>query len=266
MSCCHCHDVCVSRDKKNKCTSTRKVCNHTQDYYSALETTVGRVSIENCSAKSTPPIEWLEAKVGDPVTVEESYQNYLKGDSESLLTHHVQVRDRMPKFPEVYEYYKVDHVIGDVPSPENWQGFFRELNADLGAILQIDVNVVLTSNPDPYYAQEIEAAWLYGPKNSFNIVMGVRDGTIGWVRFSTLSRVEALKVRLRDSLQGKKIDDPEVLEIIKSEIRTNFKRTPMAEFQYLADGVVPSGWILAVLYLVVVLVSVLSTLYIRSKL
>jgi hypothetical protein len=257
QSCCHCHDVCDSRDKDGNCTRSHEECSHTRDYQWSLATSVGTIEVEDCSGSDDPPSVWVNAQVGEPATVEHSYNNYLLADPDSLFVHETMEKYHpfIPKYPQVYDLYKTDPVLGQgVQVPHGWQETVREINADLGATNQVDVTVVLTTVSDPTYAQALEAKWLYGPKNSLNIVMGINGDTIQWVRVITFSRVEMLKVRLRDQLQTLKLNDPKVLTIIRNEVRTGFKRTAMAEFEYLARTAKPKGWYLFALYFFEILV------------
>lgn len=126
--------------------------------------------------------------------------------------------------------------------------------------------VLLTNHTNPTYAQEVEARWLYGPKNSLTIVMGMPDSqTIKWARIVTISRVEALKVHLRDQLEGKKVDDPAIPGIIRSTLQAEFHRTPMAQFEYLMNVAQPSGGWLFGLYLFDILVCIGLTYWAHAK-
>lgn len=265
QSCCHCHQECASTDSKGNCTSYREVCSHSYDYYWDLKTTVGTIGIEDCSGSSTPPRVWVNAKVGEPASTTHLYSNYLLADPDSLFVHDTmgKFEKQIPEYPEIRDHYKLDHVVGPV-IPDGWQDAVREINADIGHSNQVDLTLVTTYSKEPTFAQALEAKWLYGPKNSLNIVMGIDGDTIRWVRVVTFSRVEMLKVRLRDQLQGLKVSDPKVLEVVRSEVSTGFRRTAMAEFEYLASTAQPTGWSLALLFLFEIVVS-LGLTYLMHK-
>lgn len=258
QSCCHCRTVCDSYDKKGNCTSSHESCDHSYDYYWDLDTSVGKISIEDCSGSNSPPDVWVNAVVGEPAAVEHGYTNYLLADPDSLMVHTIpqQFYNQVPEYPDVHGKYKVDHVIGDLASSASLlQVALRELNADIGATNQVDVTLLLTSIQDPTYAQAVEAKWLYGPKNSITIVASLQGSTVQWVRVVTFSKVELLKVRLRDQLQGLSIDDPRFMSVIRQEVSTGFKRTKMANFEYLASTASPGGWHLALLIIFEILAS-----------
>jgi hypothetical protein len=265
QKCCHCRDVCDRRDKKGNCTSSHEDCDHIHDYYWDLETSVGKIGIEDCSGSDSPPDVWTNARVGEPATVEHGYTNYLLADKDSLYEHAPVARydASIPDYPRVHTHYKADHVVG-LSAPPSLAQEMREINADLGSTNQVDVTLILTGEQNPEYAQALEAKWLYGPKNSLNIVMGLQGDTIQWVRVITFSKVEMLKVRLRDQLQGLSINDPKVPQIIRTEV-SGFKRTAMADFEYLASTASPEGWVLALLFVFEVLACAGLTYWMHVK-
>lgn len=260
--CCHCREVCDARDKKGNCTSSHESCDHFHDYYWDLDTTVGKIPIESCSGYDSPPAEWVNARVGEPASVDHGYTNYLLADPESLFVHEKMDKfvSQIPEYPAISDHYHLNHIISQgVQIPAGWQQELREINADLGAPNQVDITMVLTPEKDPTFAQALEAKWLYGPKNSLNLILGVDGDTIRWVRVVTFSRVEMLKVRLRDQLETLRTDDPKIMQIVRTEIKTGFHRTKMAEFEYLARSAQPKGWCLALLYFFEIFASVLLT-------
>ena len=96
-------------------------------------------------------------------------------------------------------------------------------------------------------------------------VIGVDGQTIKWVRVVTISRVEDLKVHLRDNLQTLDLNDPKVLDVIRQGIVQEFHRTPMSEFAYLMDAAQPTGGTLALLVVIQLLVSIGLTVLMHKK-
>ena len=255
-SCCHCQQICSTctdaKGNSYECNCYED-CDHFQDYWWRVQTTLGAITIDDCEpSRGDVPMAWQAARIGDPVSSKRTYKNYLLADPDSLIrkeTNNPFVA-RVPAFPKrIYNFYYLDHVITDkVKIPAGWQRTMREANADLGAKRQVHIVVLLTSVQDPTYAQAVEAKWLYGPKNSLTVVMGVKGREVSWARVVSISRVEELKVMLRDDLIGKAIDGPEVPALIRRHVSERFVRTPMAEYEYLADAASPSGWVLFFLF------------------
>lgn len=253
QGCCHCHQECRSRDSDGHCTMWVTECAHSRDYYWDLQTNIGKtITIESCepNPRRVPQV-WEQAKVGEPVAVENIYTNYLLADKESLMTPAAEsYLDNVLPFPEIHTFYKVDRVISDGPSiPSGWQDQLDEMNADLGPRYQIDLLVYLTEEDSPDFADAVKAKWLYGPKNAVTVILGVEGDTIKWSRVVTLSQVEQLKIEIRDSLPGKQLADPEILSFIRNEVKTQYHRTPMAEYDYLATAVQPTTRQLVVLFI-----------------
>lgn len=260
QGCCHCHDICTGRDSKGNCTSTVRICAHSIDYWWSLNTSVGRIPIDNCSGSDRDPEVWANARIGEPASVSSTYENYLKADPDSLIVHeniNEQYFTRVPDYPKIYDYYKVDPVLSDgVYIPAGWQNYIREFNAEFGASHQVDLVVLLTNVSDPEYAQAVESKWLYGPKNSITVVIGVKNYIADWVRVVTISEVEELKVLLRDNIQGKSINNLEIPKIIGGLVATKFKRTPLEKFAYLEKSLRPSTTATIILIIITLAVSI----------
>ncbi len=267
-SCCHCHQECISRDSKGNCTVSHEVCDHSRDWQWWLDTTVGSIDIETCKHSSSDPQRWTEAVIGEPVSIESSYDNYLKADPDSLLRHNdKRFVSSVPNYPEVYDLYRKHSVISNgVEIPREWERYVRDIGADFGASLQVDVTVLLTNVQDPVYVQSVESKWLYGPKNSLTLVLGVdKERKVSWVGVVTISKVEELKVRLREDIKGKSIDSIEIVGILRENVRKYFKRTSMSEFEYLANNWQPSTGVLVFLYILGLVVSVGLGIYFHQE-
>lgn len=269
IGCCHCHTVCDARDKKGSCTSSHEECSHSWDHEWSLSTNIDkRIVIETCQGWKSEPAAWTEAYVKEPVAVENRYVNYLKADPDSLMTPAAEAYvDKVLEFPDVFAHYKVDRVISDgVPIPHTWQNDLDELNADLGPQYQIDLLVYLTTAPSPEFAQAVKAKWLYGPKNAVTIVLGAPDGkTIKWARVVTLSDVPTFKIEIRDGLAGKSLQDPDIIPFVAKEVKTQYIRTPMAEYEYLASAVRIPTWLLVILIIGDVFICLGLALYMHFR-
>jgi hypothetical protein len=243
-SCCHCHDVCTSTDKNGNCTAYVEVCSHNHDYWWSLKTTVGSIGVKDCSGSSRAPGVWKNAVVGEPATVANGYSNYLFADKDSLIRHDVlnQYGKQVPKYPGIHGLYKRKPVVkSGAAIPNGWQEYFSVMNSELGAKKQVDVVILLTSVKSPTFAQAVESKWLYGPKNSFTVVIGTDGNTVTWARGVSFSKVNDLKIGIRDELQGKQLS--EVPPIVKGLVSKHFKRTPMSDLEYLNKSTTPStGW------------------------
>lgn len=254
--CCHCRQQCVSRNKDGACTAHVEICNHSQDYWWSLKTTVGTIGVDDCSSSNKAPKIWRNAVVGEPATVSSGYTNYLLADKDSIIRKDLDSKftKQIPKYPGVHSLYKRNPVItSGVKIPNGWQKTFAEMNSRLGAKKEVDVVVLLTKVSDPTYAEAVESKWLFGPKNSFTVVIGTDGNTVTWARGVTLSKVEELKILIRDDLQGKTLS--EVPGIVNDLVSKHFKRTPMSNYEYLDKSTsLSTGW-MWFLYIMAILIS-----------
>ena len=258
--CCHCHEECdtctrTRTDSKGKTKTEsyscrcREVCQHSRDYEWSLSVSTGdHIGIRSCEPNpANVPLAWQRSYINEPATVPHMYTNYLLADKDSIL---LRVSDeellkRVPAEPTGRDYYKATKVLTDgIRVGPEWNDALMELNASVGEANQVDVRLLFTTYADPDYALAVEAAWALGPKNGLTVIVGVApDGvSFAWVRVVSMSKGEEIKVSLRDALLGKSLTDVSgVMSIIQREVNGKFKRTPMAEWEYLSAMATPSG-------------------------
>lgn len=271
-SCCHCRDVCDSRDKKGDCTSSHEVCDHSRDYWWSVKIDLGdddHKIEDDCNGDDDPPKWWSSARLGEPGSVEHSYRNYLLADPESLFSHHTAKKeylDAVPKWiPEIHEKFRTDKVIAHgMPKPAWLEHAVAELDAELGHSKQLDVIVYLTASDNPEFAEAVEQKWVYGPKNALVVVLGIADGSIAWARGVTFSKVEQLKIEIRDELPGRPLDPAAIAEL-RRMAEEHWDRTPMADYEYLMSAASPSGWWLFLVYFVAVASSIAIAIYFHHE-
>lgn len=266
--CCHSYkcncETCTETDAKGNVTTYECNCQtcyeHIYDYWWQLDFSTGDRIHDGCNGSGSEPGWWHRAYVGEPASLPHSYTNYLKADPDSLFVKEApeHLLAQVPDFPEIEGRYHVRKIVEDgVKAPSGWQPALEILNADLGSKKQVDLTVVLTKSNDPDYAYALERKWLYGPKNAFIVVLGVPDGkTIRWARGVTISKVEPLKIHVREYFEGKPLDDPAHIHFLRDSIEVNFHRLSMSEFEYLAASAEPKGWALFFLYFVNLAISI----------
>jgi hypothetical protein len=248
QDCCHCTDTCGQTDKDGRCVREEKNCNHPNDWYWALETTIGKMNLASCEPDgSLVPPAWKKAQVGEAAATYNRYDNYLKARPEAVIPPGVPeaLLARVPQYPGLHDGYKFFPVVSsDTPIPSDWQQALRDINADLGAKHQVEIAVLLTAERDPAFADAVAARWLYGPKNSVTFVLGLDGKAIRWARLVTISKVPELDAAARATLPGKAVSD-DIPGIIRQLVQSKFKRTPMADFEYLMSYARPStGWLI----------------------
>lgn len=267
--CCHCRRVC------DTCTRTvtdsngrshtesydcncREVCDHFQDYWWALDVSTGdRVTVDSCEPnRSRVPSAWTNAYIGEPAAVEHGYTNYLLADPDSVFDHRDDDADYsdVPAPPGVFGLYRINSAINlNTRMPlDEYNPQLMAVNDTLGARKQVHIGVIATDRTDPAWAEHVEEAWLHGKKNQIVFVLGAPNGTdIEWARAFSFSRIPRIEVATLHDMPGKRLTDTrDVLGFIEDTVETNFHRTHMSEYEYLASAAKPPTWLLVLLYII----------------
>lgn len=202
------------------------------------------------------PAQWLKARHdlaagnSDPVTVDDTYENYILANEATILRANsddinmLRKKHLMPSPPTapVYDTYlssKVSFVGLNYPASvqQAWQSAVMHLNAPLGTNLEGDLHVVAVNadelqgvvSPDAYaaaiqadrlndYAKDAEA------KNAIVLVVGVNPvtNTIAWARANTGMPIgnEAMFAALQNQLQGVAFDPNTVIGTATAKVTT----------------------------------------------
>jgi len=235
-----------------------------------------------------PPQFWLDAlqrlNAGDPwaVTQRREYTNYvLAARSTTIMqrdaeTYVQQYKELLPDFDaDIYNFYQADKVYGIGPwNRSAWSDVVARFNASF-SFFQGDLHLTLvdadkhTIDPDAY-ASALKTYWMRADlgdrplaKNTFVVILGVRQDTIEWARAFTGMPVgnDAAVIAVRDDLPGQEftvanlfgdIDltaskpdygDGVLATILATSQATKFRRVYMSDFEYLFKEIpVPWGW------------------------
>lgn len=245
------------RCDKNGCSTCYQ---HSHDYDYKVDTSAGKFFIKRVDSQGArEPERFTAVKIGEPVSLKHSYDNYVKAAPDSLFNHLADKQameafaGQIPAYPsQVFDYHHVDRVLTNgvtLPDAQRWN---RELEATLsrlGPRKQVNVVLLFTSNSDPMYATALRAAWLGGKKNDVVVVMGTPSyPEISWVRVISWTDAELFKVHLRDALLDlKTVDRTALLSLVESHVEKAFVRKQMADFAYLKGQIEPPGWVIACL-------------------
>lgn len=272
QKCCHCRNVCKSRNSKGACTRSVEECSHSRDHWWSLRVSTGdEISVERCSGSSRDPAAWTNAYVGEPAVVGHHFRNYLLADPESIMVRSSTATGTAPPYPSIYGLYKVNRAMSaghTKMDPVLWSRKLDEIMADLGGRKQVNVNVIATNNPDPTWAQVVERDWLYGKLNDATFVLGAPGGEkVEWAAVVTLpTGNEKLRVVGRDALIGTSLSDPDAtLATIQRVVTDEWKWSGLDSLEYLADAAQPPTWLLVMLYVVGILGAVGGSFYMLEK-
>lgn len=269
VSCSHSYECnCTyseSCDSKGKNCHTDKHCQtcyeHDYDidwnvYTSNQETfTIDRVDRQGLHQ----PQRFAQVIIGEPTATEHSYTNYIKAAPESLFRTTGYDNIAVPKYPEVFDYYRLNHVLGDlgnIPEIQKWQDDLNTLNGQIGAWKQANVYVVFTRQTKDFF-NALQQKWLGGQKNDIVIVIGLSKAVnnIEWVNVMAWSKTKDVHIQLRDSISSIGfLERTKVLEAIKHDVIKYYDRKPMKDFEYLKASIVPTltQWIVSIVFGVLV--------------
>ena len=269
--CCHCRNVCTSRDAKGNCRATRQDCTHVRDYWWRIYVNTGdSIDVQRCSGSSSAPAAWENAYVGEPAAVEHSFRNYLKADPESVLRQSAAVAKSAPPYPRVFGLYHIRRAanMGTKMDAVEWSKQLDEVLADLGHQRYVNINVIATRDPDPTYAEAVERDWLYGKLNDVTFVLGAPDGeTVTWAAVVTLpTGNESLRVAGRDALVGASLTDPKgTIEKMVTVVKAGWRWRGVEDLKYLAAAAQPPTWAIVLLYAIGIIGSVWGSAYMVDK-
>lgn len=263
---CNCHSCdCDSKGRCSTCCSTCYEHTHDDDWYA--RTSNGETVYSNtCNAPgSSAPARWRSIRVGEPTAVEHSYVNYIKANHSTLFRRTGALgrfKGSVPDYPEVYDHYRIRRFLTvgvHVPGVAALNSRLDRINARLGARKQVNMIVLVVAERDPAYIEALRQRWLGGKKNDLITVIGAPDfPKISWVGVVSWTRVETLKIAIRDKVMAlDRFDGNRVLDIIERQTNEKFVRTPMADFKYLqATASLPSWmtWLLFGIGLVIAIV------------
>lgn len=265
--CCHsypCNPHSCDCDSKGNCSTCWDTCyEHSHDdIFKAVSSNDETIYSNGCFAPgSSPPARWNAIRVGEPTAVEHSYENYIKGNPDSVLRRQgvaARYGKALPDYPKVYDWYRADRFIAagvTVPDLRRLNERLSEINARLGAPKKVDIIVVVTSQNDEDYLEALREHWIGGKQNDLVVVIGAPQfPDIAWAGAISWSRSEDLKVDIRNRLLDlKAFDGDKVLDIVEQEAAAKFVHRPISDFEYLKATIEPSSgvtWFLFILGLV----------------
>jgi len=257
---CNCHQVCSGSGDDRTCHTECDTC-YTHDSHStwqgtdivwAVYSNIGtRIEINTLDSKGTQePPRWTQVVIGEPYSKIGSYENLLKGNSDSLFVKKGFIdkyKGFSPAYPIViYDYYRINRIISEVniPNSSEWEKQLSVINSKLGPNKQCNVVLVFMNNRSPEYFYALKEHWDGANKNDVVIVSSIKDNVIMWAEVMSLSRNAMIGVTIRDEMIGKNISTvrpEEFMAIVSENVLKNYKRRSMKEFEYLKLNNVMSG-------------------------
>lgn len=264
---------CTTVDNRKVCTDTytteyRSIYPWERKYYARAENGYDfQISREDAQG-AVVPARYTSIKIGDPVAVEVSYTNYIKGAASTILNPEVTEKTEIA-YPRVRDYYNAARVIYTATKVDpvylrEWIEEFNVLNSELR---KTGANVILlvTGNKQ-VWAEQLARGWDAHNINDIVIVIGSSSGnTIDWVDVRSWSKNELVDVTLRDELLNlKTIDKSKINDIILRVVKENYVLQDPEAFEYLAEDVEMPSWTIYVIGLLLLISPLITYFFYRN--
>ena len=262
---CHCHIRCSGHGKSRSCYEHCDTCyEHSYDIDWVVQSNLRNWDISTVDRQGLKePPRWTEVQVGDPVSDEHVYTNYIKGAPNTLFRYSGEETNYqkylIPYEQSVYDYYKVNRVFlvnYSLPDQSLWNTELAKINSFVGYQRQCNIIVLFTSLPQQFF-YALTQHWLGGKKNDVIVVIGATGSKINWVNIMAWTDSNLYKVKtIDDIIKVKTVDREKILSIISQDTQKMFIRKHMHDFKYLQASVTPSATQWSVAMVIGVIVSI----------
>lgn len=273
---CHCYTTC-SGSKNSTCSIHCSTCYlHSFDNDWIIQSNLGNFFINTLDSQGIKePPRWTEVKIGDPVSKEHSFDNYVKGSRTSIFGKKIALSKeelkQLPTYPDkVSDYYKINRIIdlADILSNEE----LKKANSEISEMLkstgfqkQVNAVIILTDKTEEF-ALEILENWSGGKKNDVIIVIGLNTKKIEWVRIHSWSLHSIFDIKLRDAiLDSENLDMTKIITETQAQLDENYTRRSFKEFEYLRWQILPSNQSLWIFIVISIIFSTIIGFYLSKN-
>ena len=204
------------------------------------------------------PDRYAEVQVGDPVSITNPYDNWVRAASSSLFHEDGLVEEQyaalIPEYPiSLYDYYKVDRVLQigvEVPDISEWNADLSRILGTLGPERQMNAVIVFVdaNQAADDYAYAVRRAWQGFKKNDAVIFIGLdAELRIRWTNVLSWSKENVFNVALRNEILTNRyeiIDRETVINAISDIGMRFYVRRSMDEFEYLKAEIPTPLWLI----------------------
>lgn len=272
-SCSHSYECPPCYTHTNSDGTTYQTCStcydHPFDVDWKVDTTVGNITIPRVNSQGTiEPPRFSEVVVNEPASREKRYHNFIKANPDSIFntSEFTDIMEgneyALPNYPKVHDFYRLNRVV--ITDPQLPRSLYRTLNQgismelrSLGAEKEVNVVMVLTTEPSSQYATALEYEWLGGKKNDIVIVMGLDVDTLNvdWIDTFGWSSNSRIHVALHDAFQGQVLDVNTTPSLLSSLISEHYERQSFSEYEYLMDELEPSFMAMFIAFIINIMVT-----------
>lgn len=241
VSCEHSYQICSGSGNSRTCTTYYE---HSHDYDWVVYSTVGTIRIRRVDDQGVrEPPRFSKVVIKEPVALESTYLDYLKGiDNTLLYTPNVskvkEFERLLPNYPRVYDYYRSKPVIfrGVNVTPQDraaYNSAIRNMMKTLSYQKQVNVVVVIVDTKNPSFGEYLKNDWRNGRKNDQVIVVGAPEfPKVEWAYAFGWSKNQMVNKALQYDVSALDVLTPEnLVEVARTNIKENFVRRPMESFK-----------------------------------
>lgn len=260
VSCSHSYK-CGCIEITNSDGSVSESCSvcyeHRYDFDWDVFTTLGHFTIDRIDPQGIhEPKRFSSIKIGDSVSKENLYIDYLSSASYSLLNFEKNINElesmnySIPSYPKIFDYYNTNlvlnshHVNNKILNEINF--LLRKSLNIIASKKQVNILVVFTKY-DQKFGNYLQYKWNNGRKNDQIIVIGLNNdsNSIDWVYSFGWSSNQMVNISIRNELKdfGSISNTDSFVEIIVNNVDKYFSRTPMAEYEYLLYDIQVPYWV-----------------------
>lgn len=203
--------------------------------------------------------EWANDSIrAIPVTTTHTYENRIKAADQSVF-HFSEVKEvdvkkySIKDYPEIYDNYKMDVVIGDSTNDGALANKkLQYYNSLLGHKKEVKMFVFVFKN-QPIEAALYQEWFLSGANmNEFILCIGIDDSrNVKWSKVLSWTRSETLKAEVKSFAQNQtSLNLSSIVDFMATKVSDSFKRRDFKEFSYLT--VEPPLWAVILTYLLTI--------------
>lgn len=271
-----CETVTTSKGKTKESCTSYKVFDYPYEVDWYVKSTLDTYKIKRVNPQGTVvPDRWQVVNIGDPVSTSQWYINYLLGNKESLF--HLQefntkysdeYKKTLPDYPEIYDYYKVNHVINlTSTSSVNYNDYISLALRDMGADKQVNIVLVMYDYKNTDFVDATILKWKGGKKNDVIMFFGLDEsGVIKNFRSTSFAGGSGNEL-LHSTLKMDNISETMSIEVVQKsvqDVEKYFKRMRNSEFKYLMYKLEPSTSVVVFCMLLSLVISILLGSYMRK--
>lgn len=271
VNCNHSYSCNCVTDSKGK-RSCKTCYEHSYDVDWVIETNIDKsILIDRVDKQGViEPNRYTVANIGDPISITDTYTNYIKAVPETILNNQAYLNSgvstrKIPNYPDnIYDYYKIDRVVDlEKVLPEQ---DFKILNQKISESLrtlakekQVNIVIVVTKNTDKLYFQDLKNAWLGGKKNDIVIVVAISEyPVILWTNVFSWSKNDLINTVIRDEITDYGKLDTQVIDIITNNINKHWSRKHMSDYEYLKNEITPSTLSIIISFVVIGIILIVT--------